>query len=93
MYHPEYAWMFFNWYSDNWYKDYIWSSCATQNLEAVIETSIAIVIYPRIEEDRLNDLNIGNIVSSYYHYKISLKSVISVMCKLYNNNVKSVYFY
>ena len=62
MYHPEYAWMFFNWYMDRWWS--YGSSCSAQNLETVIETSIAIDNYPRIDEEQLNDPNIGNIVSN-----------------------------
>ena len=66
MYHPEYVWMFYSWYGDHWWLDFgiYGSNCSAQNLETVIETSIAFDYYPRIEEDRLNDLNIGNIVSS-----------------------------
>ena len=47
-----------------WFEE---SSCAEQaeNLEAVIETSIVFDHYPRIEEDRMDDPNIGKIVSCY----------------------------
>ena len=69
MHHPKYAWMFFNWYSNNWWF-YEGSSCSTQAeyLETVIETSIIFDHYPRIEEHRKNDSNVGNIVSIYLIY-------------------------
>ena len=63
MYHPEYVWMFFNWYTNRWWF-YNSNGCSAQNLEMVIETSIVFDHYPRIDENQLNDLNIGNIVSS-----------------------------
>ena len=55
--------MFFNWYMDRWWFDE--SSCEPQakSLESVIETSIVFDHYPRIDEDRKDDLNIGQIVS------------------------------
>ena len=67
MYHPEYAWMFFNWYMDRWWFDESECSAQAQNLEAVIETSIVFDHYPRIEEDQQNIPNIGNIVSVICH--------------------------
>ena len=64
MYHPEYAWMFFNWYMDRWWFDESECSEQAQELEAVIETSIAFDHYPRLEEDQQNISNIGGIVSN-----------------------------
>ena len=65
MYHPEYVWMFFNWYGNSWwFYGSMHNGCSAQNLELVIETSLVFDHYPRIDEDRLNDPNIGNIVSS-----------------------------
>ena len=64
MYHPDYAWMFFNWYMDRWWFDE--SSCTKElavELETVVERSIVFDHYPRIEEDRVDEPNIGNIVS------------------------------
>ena len=64
MYHPDYAWMFFNWYMDHWWFDE--SSCTKElavELETVVERSIVFDHYPRIEEDRVDEPNIGNIVS------------------------------
>lgn len=64
MYHPQYHWMFFNWYSDHWWFDELGSCVAqAQNLEKVVETSIILDHYPRIEEDRQDEPNIGKIVS------------------------------
>ena len=63
MHHPEYAWMFFSWYTDRWWFVEL-SSCVTeaQNLEKVVETSIVLDHYPRIEEHRKDEPNIGKIV-------------------------------
>ena len=63
MRHPEYAWMFFSWYSDRWWFDEL-GSCVTeaQNLEEIVETSIVLDHYPRIEEHRKDEPNIGKIV-------------------------------
>jgi len=71
MVHPQYAWMFFNWYMDQWWLDN--STCTEEaidpkRLETVIETSIVFDHYPRIENDRKNDLNVGKIVS-INHFK------------------------
>ena len=49
---------------DHWWFDE--SSCTKElavELETVIETSIVFDHYPRIEEDRVDEPNIGNIVS------------------------------
>ena len=64
MVHPKYAWMFFNWYSGRWWFDEV-GSCSEQAevLETVVETSLVLDHYPRIEEDRKDEPNIGNIVS------------------------------
>ena len=73
MYHPKYAWMFFNWYSGRWWYDEV-NSCSAdeaEKLEEVIETSIVFDHYARIEDDRRDEPNIGNIVSiNYKKYKI-----------------------
>ena len=58
--------MFFNWYMDHWWFDESSCSAQAQSLETVIETSIVFDHYPRISKDRLNDPNIGNIVSSFF---------------------------
>ena len=66
MYHPDYAWMFFNWYTSEWWYDKA-GSCAEKadKLETVIDTSIVLDHYPRIDKDRLDEPNIANIVSIY----------------------------
>jgi len=69
MYHPTYAWMFFNWYLDNWWIAN--SSCTIDDdgsvkgeiSERVIRTSLIFDHYPRIEEEHKNEPNQGNIVS------------------------------
>lgn len=80
MYHPNYAWMFFNWYLDRWWFDN--SSCVeqAQSLEAVIETSIVFDHYPRIERDRMDEPNIGKIVSIFTHtYVCNTDSYVSLI--------------
>ena len=64
MYHPNYAWMFFNWYFGRWWF-YGYSSCTEygEKLETVVQTSIVFDHYPRIEDDRRDEPNIGKIVS------------------------------
>ena len=62
MYHPDYAWMFFNWYSATWWMGD--SKCSVKDLERVIERSIVFDHYPRIEEDQTDIPNIGKIVST-----------------------------
>ena len=77
MYHPKYAWMFFNWYSGRWWYDEV-NSCSTdeaEKLEEVIETSIVFDHYARIEDDRRDEPNIGNIVSINYK---NIKHVIHI---------------
>jgi len=66
MAHPEYAWMFFNWYNDNWWSNI---SCTENNLareediENILLTSLIYDHYPRIDEEYRNESNVGNIVS------------------------------
>ena len=68
--------MFFNWYTSNWWfnKD---SSCSAQakSLETVVETSIIFDHYPKIEEHRKNDSNIGNIVSNLWCKILVVKNI------------------
>lgn len=69
MYHPTYAWMFFNWYLDHWWLAN--SSCTGkglvkgENLERVVETSLVFDHYPRIEDEHRDEPNQGNVVSIY----------------------------
>ena len=65
MYHPTYAWMFFNWYLDDWWLN---GSCLNglvkgENLDRVMTSSLVFDHYPRIEEQHKNITNQGNIVS------------------------------
>ena len=64
--------MFFNWYMDRWWFDK--STCTTEavKLETVIESSIVFDHYPRIEEDRVDEPNIGNIVSGNFYVTFKL---------------------
>lgn len=64
MYHPTYAWMFFNWYLDEWWLGN--SSCIvhdSESLERVVRDSLVFDHYPRIEEEYKDKPNQGNIVS------------------------------
>jgi len=66
MSHPNYAWMFFNWYNDNWWSNV---SCTVNNharetdIENILLTSLIFDHYPRIDEADKDQLNVGNIVS------------------------------
>ena len=76
MYHPKYAWMFFNWYLDNWWLAN--SSCVLdgsvkgEDLERVLTTSLVYDHYPRIEEEHKDKLNQGGIVSIIVNKKINV---------------------
>ena len=67
MYHPTYAWMFFNWYLDNWWLAN--SSCILdgsvnrESLERVVRNSIIFDHYPRLEDEQRDKVNKANIVS------------------------------
>jgi len=69
MTHPEYAWMFFNWYNDNWWTD---TRCTENDparetdIENILSTSLIFDHYPRIDEADKDQLNVGNIVSYIY---------------------------
>ena len=70
MFHPTYAWIIFNWYRDNFWvtdkpsciKD---GSVTPKDLERVLETSITLEQFPVIDHERIDELNVGNIVSNY----------------------------
>ena len=67
MYHPTYAWMFFNWYLDNWWLAN--SSCVLdgsvqqESLARVVRNSIVFDHYPRLEDEQRDITNRANIVS------------------------------
>ena len=69
MFYPDYVWMFFNWYLDHWWLTE--RSCTKNgkvpaaNLERLVETSLVLDHYPRIEDEDANKTNVGNIVSNY----------------------------
>ena len=69
MFYPDYVWMFFNWFMDNWWLN---GSCTKNgkllatNLEKLIETSLVLAHYPRIEDKDADKPNVGNIVSKLY---------------------------
>ena len=68
MFHPTYVWILFNWYRDKfWVADN--PSCIRngsvkpQDLERVLRTSITLEQFPSIEDEYVDELNVGNIVS------------------------------
>ena len=69
MFHPTYAWMFFNWYLNGWWMIDS-SSCVmdgsarVKDLQQVLRNSLILDHYPRIEDERTNERNVGNIVSN-----------------------------
>ena len=69
MFYPDYGWILMNWYLDNWWVDDN-SSCIRdglvrgEDLERLLRFSLSIDHFPRIEDDRQDKPNIGNIVSS-----------------------------
>ena len=68
MFHPTYVWIYFDWYLENWWVT-VNSSCIRdgsvkgEDLEEIIRFSLAVDHFPRIEENRRDDQNIGKIVS------------------------------
>jgi len=72
MLHPTYTWITFNWYTEYWWKDN--SSCIRdgsvkiEDLERVLKTSLIVDHYPRIEDERADEQNVGKIVSNLYNY-------------------------
>ena len=70
MLHPTYAWMFFNWYLEGWWgmdngSCIVNGSTKAKDLEKVLQTSLVLDHLPRIEDDRADELNVGNIVSNF----------------------------
>lgn len=70
MFHPTYVWMFFDWYLDNWWvidnaSCIMDGSVKRKDLEQVLRTSLTLDHFPRIEDERADQLNIGNIVSTH----------------------------
>ena len=68
MFHPTYAWMFYNWYLNGWWKNENVScimdhSVNAASLQRVLRNSLILDHLPRIEDTRANDKTVGNIVS------------------------------
>ena len=69
MFHPTYAWMFFNWYFDHWWvvdngscvRD---GSVKVEDLEKVLNNGLVLDHLPRIEDERADQPNIGKVVSN-----------------------------
>ena len=75
MFYPNYVWMFFNWYMDKWWL--AGRSCAkngkvpAKSLERLVETSLVLDHYPRIEDEDVNKTNVGNIVSNLLAHTVA----------------------
>ena len=62
--------MFFNWYLEKWWVTDNPSCIADgsvkpEDLEILIRNSLSLDHFPRIEDGREDELNVGNIVSNY----------------------------
>ena len=70
MFYPTYGWILINWYLDDWWVNDN-SSCIRdgsvtgEDLERLLRFSLSLDHFPRVEDDRQDEPNIGNIVSSY----------------------------
>ena len=70
MFYPTYGWILINWYLDDWWvndnssciKD---GSVTGEDLERLLRFSLSVDHFPRIEDDRHDEPNIGNIVSNH----------------------------
>ena len=86
MYHPTYAWMFFNWYRNGWWLGntscILESSVVPENIEEVMRTSLIFDHSPRIEDEQKDKPNQGNIVSTAYTNAANIMDLLSI-CLLY----------
>ena len=70
MFYPTYVWIFFNWYLEKWWATDN-SSCIadgsvkSEDLEMLVRSSLSMDHFPRIEDEHVDELNVGNIVSNY----------------------------
>ena len=74
MFHPTYVWMYFNWYLEKWWENKN-SSCIAdgsvkpEDLASLLKGSLSLDHFPRIEDERVNERNVGNIVSIIKPFK------------------------
>ena len=61
MIHPDYVYMFHNWYSNEWWTQPP-PDCEIDEVQRVLEFSLLFGHYPRIPEDMKNVTNVGNLV-------------------------------
>ena len=69
MFYPAYVWMFFDWYLKDWWvaanpSCIMDGSVKAEDLEGLLRSSLSLDHFPRIEPERVDEKNIGNIVSS-----------------------------
>ena len=102
MYHPTYAWMFFNWYLDDWWlanTSCINASVKGENLERVITNSLVFDHYPRIEGEDKDKPNQGKVVSGHIYTLTVLISLvlirmrIIVQCSIWKHNYNLIICY
>ena len=72
--------MSFNWFLENWWVTYKPSCIADgsvkpEDLDMLIRTSLILEHFPNIEDERVDEPNVGNIVSNYCIHKQALKYV------------------
>ena len=75
MFHPTYAWMFFNWYLDNWWvidngSCVMDGSVNVKDLEKVLRNGLVLDHLSRIEDDRVDEPNVGKVVSNFANINI-----------------------
>ena len=69
MFYPKYVWILYNWFRDKFWvvdnpsciKD---DSAKQEDVEMVLRTSITLEQWPAIDDERVDERNVGNIVSN-----------------------------
>ena len=90
MFHPTYAWMFFNWYLDLWWMNNSGTpgscikngSVQVEDLERVLRNSLVLDHLPRIKDEYADKPNVGNIVSNIANNYAQITTKISVYSKI-----------
>ena len=89
--------MSFNWFLDNWWVTYKPSCIADgsvkpEDLDMLIRTSLILEHFPNIEDERVDEPNVGNIVSNYCIHKQALKYVVVIKSESSLHKLFSVLF-
>jgi len=67
MKHPDYVWMFHNWYNIDWWTDSTNINCTQDQMKEILRFQFVLDHYPRINEEDKNKTNVGGIVSERVH--------------------------